>query len=287
MGVAEPEISVVVPTRERPESLARCLAALDRQTARDSLEVVVVDDAGREPTAVESLVGQRPGCRLVRGPGRGSATARNLGAATARAPLVLFTDDDCEPDRAWAETLAAVLEDEVAAAAGSTLTDSGHDRLALASQHVADFLTIYSLDRTGRTRFAASSNLGCRAEVLERVPFDEGYPGSGGEDRDWCARLIESGHELMLVPDALVGHHQQLTLGAFWRKHAAYGRGARRFHRMHGYPDTRGVGGFHARLVQGGFRRGPAVGALVCFAQIATAAGFAREALSDGRQAAA
>jgi GT2 family glycosyltransferase len=283
-SVAEPEISVVIPTRERAKSLARCLAALEAQTACDALEVVVVDDAGREAGAVKNAIGQPPGCRMVRGPGRGAAAARNLGAAASRAPLVLFTDDDCEPEPGWAESLATALQGGVAAAAGSTVTNSGRDSLAVASQEVADYLTKSSLDRAGRTRFAASSNLGCRAEVLDKIPFDEDYPGSGGEDRDWCARLIEAGHELVLVPDARVDHHQRLTLGGFWRKHAAYGRGAWMFHRRHGFPDAKAPG-FHAGLVHDAFRRAPAVGALVCVAQVATAAGFARQAVSEGRNA--
>jgi GT2 family glycosyltransferase len=284
--VAEPEISVVVPTRGRPESLARCLTALDAQTARDSLEVIVVDDAEGGRDAAEGVTGEGPGRRLVRGEGRGAAAARNLGTTAARAPLVLFTDDDCEPRPDWAERLAAALRGETAAVAGSTVAASGGDPLALASQHVADYLTGFTLDRAGRTRFAPSSNLGCRAEVLARIPFDEGYPGSGGEDRDWCARLIESGHELVFVPDALVAHHQELTLGGFWRKHIGYGRGARMFHRRHGFPDTNGISGFHARLVWDAFRRGPAVGGLVCLAQVATAAGFVRQAVSDGQSGA-
>jgi GT2 family glycosyltransferase len=283
--VAEAEISVVVPTRGRPKSLARCLAALDAQTARDSLEVVVVDDSGERGVA-ERVVGEAPGCRLVRGTGRGAAAARNLGSAAARAPLVLFTDDDCEPRPDWAEALGSALREVTGAAAGSTVAESAGDRLGLASQHVANYLTGFTLDRAGRTRFAPSSNLGCRAEVLTRIPFDEGYPGSGGEDRDWCARLIESGQELVFVPDALVAHYQELTLGGFWRKHIRYGRGARMFHRRHGFPDTNGISGFHARLVWDAFRRGPAVGGLVCLAQVATAAGFVRQALSDGRNAA-
>ncbi len=281
-AVAEPEIAVVIPTRERPESLVRCVAALEAQTARDSLEIVIVDDAGCGPGAIANLIGRPAGCRVVDGPGRGAAAARNLGAAAAGAPLVLFTDDDCEPLPGWAASLAAVLQDEAAAVAGSTVTSPGAGPLALASQHVADFLTTFTLDRAGRTRFAASSNLGCRTEVLERIPFDGGYPGAGGEDRDWCVRLIEAGHELVLVPEARVAHRQQLDLRAFWGKHLAYGRGARTFHHRHGFPDTQGVGRFHVRLVRDAIRRhGATVGALVCLAQVATAVGFAGKALTD------
>lgn len=280
--MAKPEITVVVPTRERPESLARCLTALDAQTV-DSIEVIVVDDGRPGNEAVERAVGRSSARRLLRSPRPGAAAARNAGAAAARAPLVLFTDDDCVPHPGWAAAVAGALR-EHAAAAGTTLTASPGDRLAVASQHVADYLTTSSLDSARRIRFAASSNLGCRTEVLRALPFDEGYPASGGEDRDWCARLIEAGHELSFVPDALVTHHQQLDMGSFWRKHTGYGRGARIFRRRHGAADTDGVRGFHLRLVGSAFRRDPVVGGLVCLAQVATAAGFARQALTEPRQ---
>ena len=201
-------------------------------------------------------MGSSPARRLVRTPRPGAAAARNAGVAVARGSFVLFTDDDCVPDPRWAGALAAALERD-AAAAGATVTAPPADRMAVASQHVADYLTTTSLDSRGRIRFAASSNLGCRAEVLRELPFDEGYPASGGEDRDWCARLMGAGHALSFVPDAMVVHHQELTIASFMRKHAGYGRGARMFRRRHGSPDTKAVRAFHARLIREGFRRGP------------------------------
>ncbi len=61
-----PRLCVVVPTRDRPERLARCLAALERQTA-DRFEIVVVDDASRDPGAVRAAVAGALRARLVRG----------------------------------------------------------------------------------------------------------------------------------------------------------------------------------------------------------------------------
>jgi len=281
MHVADPEITVVVPTRDRPDNLAFCLAALDAQTV-SSMETIVIDDGRPGNEAVERAVGRSPRCRLLPAPRRGAAAARNAGVAAARAPLVLFTDDDCAPHPGWAVALARKLEEGVAAA-GVTIAGSPGGRMALASQHVADYLTTASLDPSGRIRFGASSNLGCRTELLRELQFDGSYPASGGEDRDWCARLIEAGHELCFVPDALVTHHQQLTLEGFWRKHAGYGRGARIFRRRHGPSDTSGIRRFHLRLLRDAFRRGPAVGGLVCLAQVATAAGFAGQALDERR----
>ena len=206
MRVTEPEVTVVVPTRDRPDSLALCLAALDAQTA-SSMETVVVDDGRPGNEAVERAVAQSSRSRLLPAPRSGAAAARNAGVAAARAPLVLFTDDDCTPHPDWAVSLAEELKEGVAAA-GMTIAAPTGNRMALASQHVADYLTSASLDSSGRIRFGASSNLGCRTELLRALPFDADYPASGGEDRDWCARLIEAGHELSFVPDALVTHHQ-------------------------------------------------------------------------------
>ncbi len=41
---AQPLISVVVPTRDRPLALRRCLEALSSQTVKEQVEVIVVDD---------------------------------------------------------------------------------------------------------------------------------------------------------------------------------------------------------------------------------------------------
>ena len=57
-------MSVVVPSRDRPDALAACLVALDQQTAA-SYEVVVVDDASVDTHAVASTVARFPRARLV------------------------------------------------------------------------------------------------------------------------------------------------------------------------------------------------------------------------------
>lgn len=89
--------SVVVPTRDRHQDLARCLEALQRQTFGGELEVIVVDDGSRTPV-------RAAGVRLLRCNGRGPATARNSGLQFAAGSIVLFTDDDTVPDPVWVET---------------------------------------------------------------------------------------------------------------------------------------------------------------------------------------
>ena len=274
----DPLISVIVPTRDRPESLRRCLAALAEQ--REPVEIVVVDDQSRDSAAVRQALDPVPSARLVPGPGRGPAAARNLGAAKAGAEVICFTDDDCEPDPSWAAALAAAIAGGADAVGGRTLNAEPGDRLAEASQHIASYLGEHS--RRGGAPFAASNNLACRAQVIREIGFDESYPLAAGEDRAWCEELAARGHKLANEPAALVRHRQSLTPGAFWRQHSRYGRGAYRFSRERegALPSPMAL---YPRLLAGGFRHGPRVGALVCAAQAATAAGYVRAAIADRR----
>src|SRR5689334_16652123 len=202
---AVPRVSVVVPTLNQPDRLAVCLAALERQTEAD-LEIVVVDDASRDAAAVAAVVLAAPRARLVRGAGRGPAAARNAGVRAARAAVVCFTDDDCEPVPAWAAALTARVAGAATpgpdAAAGPTRNGRPRSVVAAAAQAVATHLAEATIDAAGHMRFAPTSNLACRAEVCAAVPFDESYPLAAGEDRDWCARLVASGRTLAFVPEA-------------------------------------------------------------------------------------
>ncbi len=272
-----PEVSVVVPTRDRSERLAVCLAALERQTVRE-LEIVVVDDASRDAAAVAVVVAGAPRARLVRGHGRGPAAARNAGVAAARARVVCFTDDDCAPVPGWAAALAARITAGADAAAGPTRNGRPHSVVAAAAQSVATHLAEATMTPSGRMRFAPTSNLACRSAVCAAVPFDESYPLAAGEDRDWCARLLAGGHSLVFVPAAVVHHHQELSPAGFWRQQVRYGRGAYRFRAGHGPLLRLEAPRFYAGLVRRGFADGVRAGVLVLAAQAATALGMLLEA---------
>lgn len=264
-------ISVVVPTRDRPAALARCLAALARQQAGDELEIVVVNDGGRPLSA--------PGARIVQAGGDGPAAARNAGARAARGGVVCFTDDDCVPGPEWASRLAAACAGG-GAAAGTTIADPAAGAPAAAAQLLTNTLMAASRDPGGGLRFAPTCNLACQAGTLAGLPFDESFALAAGEDRDWCARLVASGAPLRHVPDAVVLHRPQLGARALLRQQARYGRGAV------GFRDAGGAlagAGFYAELVRGAARAGPRVAAFVALAQAAVAAGAAAELLQQRR----
>lgn len=90
-------VSVIIPTRNRPELLRNALVSVLHQTEQDFVVLVVDDDAeqGSAEAVVQGL--GDPRIHYVRQPEhRGVTAARNVGVAWASAPYIAFLDDDDE-----------------------------------------------------------------------------------------------------------------------------------------------------------------------------------------------
>lgn len=95
------DVSVVIPTFNRCESLKTTLGGLARQVAPGiDFEVVVVSDGSTDGTAtmVREFARNAPfPLRFVEQTNAGPARARNRGIAESHGEIVVFTDDDVEP----------------------------------------------------------------------------------------------------------------------------------------------------------------------------------------------
>lgn len=106
-----PEVSVIVPTYQRPDLVARAVASVRAQTFPD-LEIVIVDDGSTDetPAVGEKLAAADERVRYVRfEDNRGACAARNCGMEDARGRYLAFLDDDdvYRPDKL--EKLVPVL----------------------------------------------------------------------------------------------------------------------------------------------------------------------------------
>ncbi|MGZ6897681.1 MAG: glycosyltransferase [Acidimicrobiia bacterium] len=138
-------VSVVVPTIGR----AVMVEVVRRTLAQDPLEVIVVAD--REPDRVQEMLAgdgldDDPRVRVVPGPGRGAAPARQAGVGAAAGDVILFLDDDVVPDPG----LVAGHRDAHAGTAGRVVV--GY--IPVASDLVRDSVTaaIYSADYEAECR---------------------------------------------------------------------------------------------------------------------------------------
>ncbi|HEX5763338.1 MAG TPA: glycosyltransferase family 2 protein [Solirubrobacterales bacterium] len=262
-------VSVVIPTKDRPGKLGRCLASLRGQGA----EIVVVDDGFREAELVAD-VAREHGAKVVRMDGRGPAAARNAGVAAASGEVVCFIDDDCEAEVGWVEALAGtVLSGEAECAAGRTVVAEDASQADRAWQAIADYLQRVAAEPgSSSPGFAATCNLACSRRLLAELPFDESFPDAAGEDRDWAAKAAARGSAPSFTPDAVVVHRPDLSACSFLRQQYRYGKGAARF-RATDSSRSLGSPSFYLNLARAGFASGFIPGTLVLTAQLAIAAG--------------
>jgi GT2 family glycosyltransferase len=210
-----PSVSVVVITRDRPRDLEVCLPAVLASEFRD-FDLVVVDQSSTSDSAdlVTRLADRDPRIRLVSDAGKGAARARNIGLRATAGEIVVFTDDDCEPEPGWLGTLVeALTEDPGAGIAYGTVTPGPHDPRA---GFIVGFKPKRRLRLTGKAAKlrdgGISANVGFRRSALVSTGgFDEVLgPGSYfpcAEDFDLAYRVLASGYALLHEPEARLLHH--------------------------------------------------------------------------------
>jgi GT2 family glycosyltransferase len=176
------DASVIIPTRNRPESLKRCLSALGMQNTRREFEVIVVDDANPAQLQPDDLAGC-PRARVVRSDGVGPGMARNRGVADATSPLILFTDDDTAPSPDWVEAACSYLVDQAqSVGVEGPIVSPPYDPLYERSVHT---------DGPGAYW---TCNIAYRREALIRLGgFADVFPWAHAEDQDLGYRACQLG----------------------------------------------------------------------------------------------
>ncbi len=240
-----PSISVVVPTRERPHDLARCLESITA-LPYERFETIVVDNDPRTD-ATRRLVRDRfaGAVRYIREPVRGASAARNRGAASASGQIIAFADDDVVVDRHWLDAVAAgfasgdgvgcvtgpVLPAELDTPAQAMFEAHGGFPKGFAPRRfqmgrpAADRLFPFTSGR-----FGAGANMAFTAEALRRVGgFDRaigpGTPARAGEDLLAFFQTIVAGYAIVYEPDALAWHYHRRTQQELAIQARGYGSG--------------------------------------------------------------
>lgn len=105
--------SVIIPTRDRAELLARCLSSLTRQTlAPEEFEVIVVDNGSRDSTQqVAASYSTRLTVRCITAPEPGLHVGRHAGMRAARSEVLMYADDDIEATPTWVESVMRAFDE--------------------------------------------------------------------------------------------------------------------------------------------------------------------------------
>jgi glycosyltransferase involved in cell wall biosynthesis len=202
-----PTVSVIVPTRDRPELLRRAVHRILEQRYPGEIECLVVfDQSDPAEIPVESGVGRR--VRTLRNDRTlGLAGARNAGVLAARGTLIAFCDDDDEwlPDKLRLQVgLLRANPHTRAVACGITVHYRGRviERLPTDSP-----ITFRHLLRKRIMEVNPCTILVDRTAVLGPIGLvDEAIPGSFYEDYEWLLRATRV-TPVPIVPAPLVRVH--------------------------------------------------------------------------------
>lgn len=196
------KLSVVIPTYRRPELLLRCLQILATQTfSSDEYEVIVVTDGPdmlTENALADFNKGKANKVNFRATPvKKGPAAARNYGWLAAKGELIVFTDDDCVPDKDWLLSYyQEYLRDKNRGFTGKTIVPipehpTDYER-NIAGLETADFIT---------------ANCACSKKLLSAIGgFDEQFTMAWREDSELEFKLIGANIPVVRVHNAIVIH---------------------------------------------------------------------------------
>ncbi len=223
--------TLIVPTRDRADLLAACLAGLEKTRPRD-FDLVIVDNGSREPATRDLLDRTRvhPWAQVIDAAGTFNFSALcNRAAELSQGRVLVFLNNDTvamQPD--WLANLVSLaVRPDVGAVGAKLVYPSGrlqHAGLVLGLGGYAAHIDNGEgpthrgyLDRFTVTHEVSAVTGACLA--VEKEKFDaiggfdaKRFPIELG-DVDLCLRLRQRGWKTVFTPHAVLTHHESATRG--------------------------------------------------------------------------
>ena len=222
-----PKISILVPTRDHPELIGRCLKTLYRLTSYPNFEVLVGDNDTSDPRALK-ILDMFPIKRVPLPGGFHFAQFMNTLAAQATGDFLMLLNNDTEIIQAdWLQHLLLYAQEEDVGMAGALLTYADgtvqHAGIILGPRGTADhvmrgfpadgdgYMGSLACTREVTAVTAAAAMISRRKFMLvgglcER--FHRHY-----DDLDFCLRLRSRGWRNLCVASARLVHYESRSRG--------------------------------------------------------------------------
>ncbi|MEL7042379.1 MAG: glycosyltransferase family 2 protein [Pseudomonadota bacterium] len=227
-------VSVVICTRDRADSLGRCLSYIQEIEFEDAWHLVIIDNGSTDHT--------REVVETARAEGRieidyvyealpGLARARNAARPFVKGDLIFFTDDDCYVAPDILTALEAAFEDpQTGFVSGRIMLFDPTDYPATINESTD--CVVFEANSFIRAGAVKGASLGFRTEVLEDIDWFDPLFGAGAhfasEDCDAAGRASLANWRGRYVPEMVVHHHhgrKASDIGGLLKAYAI-GRGA-------------------------------------------------------------
>jgi GT2 family glycosyltransferase len=212
---AAPAAALVICTRDRAAYLPACLEAVAAMRPAVPWELVLVDNGSRDgtPGVLADFASRAPfPVAVVHEPRAGLAAARNAGVAAARAPLLLFTDDDCYPAPDFIERWIEVFADSRVGWGGGRILLHDPDDYPITIR-TDEHLTPVPAGGFIEPGLVQGANMAFRRAVVYEIGGFDPALGPGGlfnfEDLDASSRAAAAGYPGGFFPGPVAYHHHR------------------------------------------------------------------------------
>jgi GT2 family glycosyltransferase len=242
-----PEVSVVIPTRDRADLLAACVHDLRTVTDYPRLSVCIVDNESSEPKALALLekLAALPSFQVLRRPGPFNfSQLSNEGARASAAPMLVFLNNDIRVIEAgWLKAMVRwAVQPHIGVVGAKLLFPNGriqHAGVVLGMGGLAGHVYRQCaakepgyLDQLTAPREVTAVTAACIAVARSKFEAVSGFDAQNLpvdlNDMDLCLRIAEKGWSNLWTPEAVLTHLQSGTRGidpdpfALYRKERAY-----------------------------------------------------------------
>lgn len=190
------QLSIVIPTKDRPEYLEKLLRSLYNQMSGYNVEIIVVDDKSKTVNLEKNrILCQNPNINLLeQNTPTGSGEARNRGIRDASSDWLAFLDDDVIPAKDWLSNIFKELNnisDNVVGIEGKVICDGN----GLWDREVENL----------QGNLFLTANIIYKKKILQQAGlFDKRFL-KYGEDQELAIRVQKFG-EIVFRPSILVKH---------------------------------------------------------------------------------
>ena len=209
----EMTVTLILCSRNGSRTIGRCLNHIQCMNEAAATEVVLVDNGSTDDTfaTMQNFCGLNPGVwRAIQEPIPGNSAGRNAGIANSSGELVLFVDDDCYPDRAFALAWKKIFDHDpdLGFGTGRILPfDEGRSTIGCNTSTTPELVSPGTFFRRG---FVQGSNMAFRRRCLTKAGLFDGRFGAGtpfaGEEWDLALRASYAGWRGGYFPEPSVAH---------------------------------------------------------------------------------
>jgi O-antigen biosynthesis protein len=222
-----PKVSIIIPTKDAPQLIGRCLDSIFEKTSYSNIQVVVVDNDSTDREAL-SAISRHPVNVVKYHETFNYSRANNLGVNAADGEIIVLLNNDTEVTQAdWIEQLLFFMDDPKVTVVGPKLLYPNgtvqHAGVALGMRGTADHVLRGLPEKADGyfgsltcSREVSAVTFACammrRADYLAADGLEELFQ-SHYQDVDLCLRLRSKGQQIVYTPRARLVHHESATRG--------------------------------------------------------------------------